>query len=115
MKKKRDGMVSQSSSIRRAFNLFLARLDESIQPEKVILFGSRSGYDYTEGSDFDLIVVSKKFKGVPWVKRAPMVIRLWDMPLDLEVICLTPKEFERRSDELSIVGEAVKSGVEVHS
>ncbi len=108
-------MVSKSSSVRRAFKLFLARLEESLKPERVILFGSRSRRDYKETSDFDLVVVSKKFRGVPWVRRAPMVIRLWNFPLDIEAICLTPEEFEKRSEELSIVGEAAKSGIEVHS
>ncbi len=108
-------MVSKSSSVRRAFRLFLARLEENLEPERIILFGSRSRGDHKETSDFDLVVVSKKFKGVPWVKRAPMVIRLWDYPLDLEAICLTPEEFDKRSEELSIVGEAAKSGIEVHS
>lgn len=106
-------MVSESASVRRAFQLFLSRVQERLRPEKVILFGSRATDDHREDSDFDIVVVSKEFRGVPWVKRAPMVIRLWDIPLDLEAICLTPEEFRKRSRGLSIVGEAVRQGVEV--
>lgn len=108
-------MVSESAALNRAFNRFLARLEERLKPERVILFGSRARGDHRKTSDFDLLVVSKKFRGVLWVKRAPMVIRLWDIPLDIEPICLTPEEFRRRSHEPSIVGEAVKSGLEVHA
>jgi len=108
-------MVSKSASMSRAFRQFLARLERSLEPERVLLFGSRARGDHRETSDFDLLVVSKKFRGVPWVKRAPMVVRLWEIPLDIEPICLTPEELKKRSNELSVVGEAVRSGVEVHS
>lgn len=90
-------------------------MERELQPERVILFGSRARGEHKETSDFDLIVVSRKFRGVPWIKRAPMVIRLWDIPLDIEPICLTPSELRRRSKELSIVGEAVRTGLDVHS
>ncbi len=108
-------MVSKPASLKRAFNRFLSRMEHELQPERVILFGSRARGEHKETSDFDLIVVSSRFRGVPWIKRAPMVIRLWDIPLDLEPICLTPQELRRRSKELSIVGEAVRTGVEVRS
>ncbi len=108
-------MASKSAALNRAFRLFLARLERVIKPERVILFGSRARGDHRGTSDFDLLVVSKRFRGVPWIERAPMVIRLWDIPLDVEPICLTPEELKRRSGELSIVGEAVRYGVEVHS
>ena len=108
-------MVSKPASLKRAFNRFLARMERELQPERVILFGSRASGEHKETSDFDLIIVSRKFRGVPWIKRAPMVIRIWDIPLDLEAICLTPEELRRRSKELSIVGEAVRTGVDVRS
>ncbi len=108
-------MVSKSASLNRAFRRFLSRLERELEPEKVILFGSRVRGDCKETSDFDLIIVSKKFRGVRWAERAPIVFRLWDIPLDIEPICLTPGELRRRSKELSIVGEAVRSGVEVSS
>ena len=107
--------MSKSAAVRSAFRQFLLRLERNLEPDKVILFGSRARGRYRRTSDFDLLVVSRKFRGVPWIKRAPMVIRLWDIPLDIEPICLTPEELKRRSDELSIVGEAVRHGVEVHA
>ena len=107
-------MVSKPPPVSSAFRDFLARLGRHIQPERVILFGSRARGDYRGTSDYDLLIVAKRFRGVPWVRRAPLVIRLWDLPLDLEPICLTPEEFRRRSKELSIVGEAVREGVTMY-
>jgi predicted nucleotidyltransferase len=106
-------LVPKSTSVNRAFRRFLKRLEHALQPDKVILFGSRARGNHRKTSDFDLLIVSRKFRGVPWIKRAPIVIRLWDIPLDVEPICLTPEELEKRSGELSIVGEAVRHGVEV--
>ena len=108
-------MVSQSASMNRALGRFLQRLEKSLRPERVILFGSRARGDHRATSDFDFLIVSEEFRGVPWVRRAPMVIRLWDIPLDIEPICLTPEEMRKRSKELSIVGEAVRLGVDVHA
>jgi len=102
----------------RVFNAFLVRLERSIRPERVILFGSRAPgtrAKHRRTSDYDLLIVAKRFRGVPWIRRASLVIRLWDIPVDLEPICLTPEEFERRAKELSIIGEAVKHGVVVYS
>lgn len=111
-------MVSKAPSMNRAFRRFLIHLGRKIGPERVILFGSRAPgakARYRRTSDYDLLIVSKRFRGVPWIHRAPLVIRLWDLPVDLEPICLTPEEFERRAKELSIVGEAVRSGVVVYT
>lgn len=97
-----------------AFHRFLARLVRALRPERVVLFGSRARGDHRANSDYDLLIVSKRFRGVRWIERAPRAIRLWDLPVDLETICLTPEEFRERSKEISIVGEAVREGVLVY-
>ena len=93
------------------FRRFLSRLKRDLEPERVILFGSRARGDNRADSDYDLLIVSDRFRGIRWIERAPLVIRLWDLPLDVELICLTPEEYRRRRRELSIVGEAVREGV----
>ena len=108
-----DDVVSKPPALGRDFRRFLLRLKREIRPARVILFGSRARGDQRALSDYDLLVVSPRFRGVPWVERAPMVYRLWDLPLDLEPICLTPEEFRRRRRELSIIGEAVREGIAV--
>jgi predicted nucleotidyltransferase len=96
------------------FRRFLDRLVRTLRPERVVLFGSRARGTHRETSDYDLLIVGARFLGVPWVERAPLAIRLWDLPVDLEPICLTPEEFRRRSKEVSIVGEALRNGVVVY-
>ncbi len=104
-------MVPKPPSLNPQFRGFLARLRRDLKPERVILFGSRARGDNRAGSDYDLLIVSGRFRGLPWIERAPLVIRLWDLPLDVEPICLTPEEYRRRRRELSIIGEAVREGV----
>jgi len=95
------------------FRRFVRRLKRELHAARIILFGSRARGDHRPTSDYDILVVSPRFRNVRWVERAGLVMRRWDMPLDLEPICLTPAEYRRRSKELSIVGEAIREGVSV--
>ncbi|OGS49661.1 MAG: hypothetical protein A3K65_06840 [Euryarchaeota archaeon RBG_16_68_12] len=99
--------------MRPEFRRFLGRLQRELHPQVVLLFGSRARGDHRPDSDYDLLVVSNRFRRVPWVQRAALVTVLWDLPLDVEPICLTPAEYRRRRNEISIIGEAVREGVAV--
>jgi len=84
---------------------------KGIKIEKIILFGSRAKEEYMKESDYDFIIVSKDFKGIPIFKRIEMVL---DVKENIDVICLTPEEFEREKNFLgSIVSYAVKEGIEI--
>lgn len=83
--------------------------------DKIILFGSQATGKTREGSDIDLLVVSKKIK-----KRAAFMSALsmeWHIrqgknhPVDF--ICYTPEEFKAKSKGITIVRQALKEGVEV--
>ena len=102
--------MSPPSPLPPAFRRFLLRLRREVRAERIVLFGSRGRGDHHRESDFDLLIVSSRFRKVRWVERAPKVLRLWDLPHDLDAICLTPEEFRRRKDEISIIGEAVREG-----
>jgi len=106
--------VSKSVTLSPPFRRFLERAVRVLRPERVVLFGSRARGAHRPTSDYDLLIVAKRFRGVPWVERAPLAIRIWDLPVDLEPICLTPEEFRRRSKEISIIGEAARTGVSVY-
>ncbi len=106
-------MVSKPPAIGADFRRFLARMKAAVRPTRVILFGSRARGKHVASSDYDILVVSPGFRNVPWVLRATPVYRLWDLPLDLDAICLTPEEFRRRRNELSIVGIAAREGIVV--
>jgi len=84
---------------------------KGIRVEKIILFGSRAKGEYMKESDYDFIIVSKDFKGIPIFKRIEMIL---DIKEDIDTICLTPEEFEREKNFLgSIVSYAVKEGIEI--
>jgi predicted nucleotidyltransferase len=104
-------MVSHPIEMTPRFRGFLERLVRDLRPDRVILFGSRARGTHRPDSDYDLLIVARRFRGVPWVERASLAIRLWDLPVDLEPICLTPEEFRKRSKEISIVGLAAREGI----
>jgi len=89
---------------------------EDTRIDKVILFGSRAREDYRENSDVDLIIVSEDFEDIKWYKRGREFQRQWDydnLPAP-EIICLTPQEFEERSQEVGdVVRKAHEEGVKI--
>lgn len=90
---------------------FAARIKKAYAPERVILFGSRARDEHFNTSDFDFIIVSKKFSRIPFLQRAPQIYDYWDESVDLEVICYTPEEFARKSKERGIVRRAMREGI----
>lgn len=106
-------MVQTAAQNLRIVRGFKKRL-EKIGVERVILFGSRARGTFHAGSDFDILVVSKKFAGTPWYKRPIKVYDKWRKDYPAEFLCYTPEEFERKkAHKWGIVHEAVKTGVEI--
>lgn len=71
------------------------------------LFGSRAREDWLEESDWDIMIVSPDFAGIPFPDRATMLLRR--VPLRrVELLCYTEEEFHERMGEISIVAEAAK-------
>lgn len=87
--------------------------EEGIRLDEVIVFGSRAREDYREGSDIDILLVSRDFEGVSKPRRSRELYLEWDYK-DLpepEFICLTPDEFsEKRRRKPHIVRTAVEEG-----
>jgi len=94
----------------RSLRAFLKKLKGRFSPEKIILFGSRARGDYLVDSDYDIMVISGAFQDLTFRERVIEVYKLLDEPLNVEVICLTPEEFERRRNELGIIGVAAQEG-----
>jgi len=86
---------------------------KKINAEKIVFFGSRAKGDFHNDSDFDLIVVSKKFENLRQDKRVLLSYKLWKNDFALELLCYTPEEFEERKNGLTIVSEALKEGIEI--
>lgn len=95
-------------------NDFLRRVKKKYKIEKAILFGSRARGDYFKESDYDLILVSSQFEGVFFTKRISKMYSFWKhYPLEIEPLCYTPEEFEKKKKQIGIVQQAVKEGIEI--
>ena len=81
--------------------------------DRMILFGSRAGGEFSAHSDVDLLIVSPDFKGIKSYKRPISFYKYWEIDLPFEFICLTPDEFEEKSQQITIIREAVKEGIEI--
>ncbi len=80
-------------------------------PQKIVIFGSVARHEATDDSDLDMLIVMDT--DAPYLSRSYPIRRLLyenDIPLDLMV--LTPDEFESRSKkESGLVHHIVSTGV----
>lgn len=91
---------------------FKKNLREKYNVDKIILFGSRASGKYKKDSDVDLIVVGK-FKGKSNLERVPALHLEWNIDLPVDILCYTPREFDRLKDRITIVRDAVREGIEI--
>jgi len=89
------------SEIDRLLAEVVARIREAVQPERVILFGSRARGEARPESDFDLLVI-KESDQPRYRRSAPLYTALADLPVEVEVVVYTPEEVR----EWSAVPEA---------
>ena len=91
----------------------LKKMKKNYKVEKVLLFGSRARDEELLSSDVDVIAVSKKFSGIPFRNRPNKFLDAWKLPVDLEILCYSPEELERKRKEIGLVREALKQGKEI--
>jgi predicted nucleotidyltransferase len=96
---------------RGRLDVFLKRVQTRFPLEQAILVGSRARGDELMESDYDLILISSAFEGLPWRDRIAAVLDLWDLEVDLQPLCYTPGEYARKLAELSTVSEAARDGL----
>ena len=92
---------------------FKKKLSNNIPIDKMILFGSRAHGKPHRWSDFDLIIVSKKFRKLDSLKRSLGFYDYWTIDYPVDFLCYTPEEFNKLKRQITIVREAVKKGIEV--
>ena len=92
---------------------FIERVKKKFEPKSIILFGSRARGEGLKNSDYDLIVVSERFRGVPFLDRISMLYEIWDLDCDINVLAYTPEEFEEKREEIGVVKKAVEEGLTV--
>lgn len=91
---------------------FVRRL-HGFRIKQAILFGSRARGDWLKESDWDLLLVSRDFEGIPFPERIRRVLALWSGPVDLEVLCYTPQEFSRKRKQIGVVRTATREGIDL--
>jgi len=80
---------------------------------QVYLFGSRATKDCLVDSDFDVIIVSKKFEGTSFYRRPERMYGYWNEKEPLDVFCYTPAEFEAKKKLIGFVQESLQNAKQV--
>jgi predicted nucleotidyltransferase len=84
---------------------YLKKVKRKYPDARAYLFGSRAKGDHWVTSNFDILVVSKRFGGKDIWERTGSLLKLWTYHRDLDVICLTPKELKRSKSTLLIASK----------
>ena len=75
----------------------ISRIREKMNPDRVILFGSRARGNARPDSDFDLLLIQDS--NLPRHRRsAPVYSLLADLPVEVEVMVYTPQEVREWSN-----------------
>jgi len=91
------------------------RLVQALQPERIVLLGSRARGEVDEESDLDLLVLQRTDARRIEREWAAEEALGWDRPLATDVMVLTPEEYDRglaRGDP--ILREIEEEGVSVY-
>ncbi len=107
---KRAALAEHQATLEAARRL-AARAVSELGASRVLLFGSRARDDWRRGSDCDVIAVSTRFETMDRIDRYNAVYDLWDGPVDIEPVALTPAEFDRSAAGTGIAAMALDGGV----
>jgi predicted nucleotidyltransferase len=102
-----------TQSVEQDLAPFLARLQSELQPELVLLFGSRARGDSRKYSDYDLIIVSESFQGMRWRDRVSLLIQIWNRNEMVDLVPYTRAEFNDKKDNYIAVRAAVEEAVQL--
>lgn len=92
---------------------FTARVNQHFRVKRAIFFGSRARKDHLKDSDYDIIIVSDDFAGIPFTDRISLLYKYWTAEEAVEPLCYTQEEFEKKARQIGVVAEAIKEGIEV--
>ncbi len=99
--------------VERFLGEWLEAIRKAFSPEALFVFGPRVSGAPDEWSDIDIVLVSERFAGQRTLKRLRTFRDLIDARPHVDVLCLTPEEFERRRSGPNIIAEAVRTGVQI--
>jgi len=89
------------------------KISNSARIEKMLLFGSQAKGISKEGSDVDIVLISSDFEKKKYFQRSPKFYLLWNYDYDVDIICLTPKEYKQRKQQIGIIQDAEKYGIKI--
>jgi predicted nucleotidyltransferase len=81
---------------------------QSVNPKKIVLFGSFARGDADSYSDIDLIVVYPTQKR--FMDRLEELYALWDINCSADILAYTSEEYETLLKERDFIKEAVERG-----
>ena len=87
---------------------FASRVVKKFRPQAIILFGSRARGDHLLHSNYDFIILSDHFAGMPWLDRISAIVKLWATNERIDVIPYALEEFEDRKINSSTIRNALK-------
>lgn len=94
----------------------VAKVRTKYEIAQAVFFGGRARGDHLVDSDYDVIRVSPDFQGVFFSQRSALMYDFWThWPLEIEPLCYTPEEFEKKKGQIGIVSEARPSHECPHS
>lgn len=97
----------------KRLNALVNGIKKSYEDAKIYLFGSRAKGTAKTGSDYDLIVVSKKFRRTPFVNRAGEIWLNTGAGIAADLLCYTPSEFAEASKTPVVLRDALKHAIPV--
>lgn len=98
----------------KIINSCTQRIKKKIIPCQIILFGSRASGKFRKDSDYDFLLISPQFKQYEWEERSAQIYHLKrGIPAAMDIICLTPQEYDQKKKERGVIQELSKEGVVV--
>jgi len=103
-------MAIQQDHLDMIIQGFIARLEQEIPVQEVILFGSYAHGKAREHSDIDLAVISDWFEGKPAIENIKFLSRIAARYNTLiEALPFTEKEY-RKTDQRTLLAGIVQTG-----
>jgi hypothetical protein len=107
---------------RRELERYLRRVEDRWPLERALVGGAQvadargAAPQRERGPEWVVVLVAAAFDGVPWLERVYQCGALWDaaeMGHPADVHCYTPPEFERKREQLPIVRETARRGIDL--
>ena len=105
--------MAKEKNIKKELEKFKHRLSKKIPIDKMIFFGSYAKGKPHKYSDIDLIIVSSKFRGMEFRYRPLGFYKYWNLNEPFDFLCYTPGEFNKLKNQITIVREAIRNGIEI--